>query len=117
MADKIKFVVAILFVVAGVIAYRFLSDLPMILRVLAVLAGVLLGALVAWQTVQGRHFITFVKEAVVETRKVVWPNRKETVQTTLVVFAFVVIMAFFLYVTDKTLEWLLYDLVLGWRKL
>ncbi len=117
MADKIKFACAILFLIAGVVAYRFFSDMPMIVRVLSVLAGVLFAALVAWQTTQGRGFTLFIKEAILETRKVVWPNRKETVQTTLVVFGFVVLMAFFLYITDKTLEWLLYDIVLGWRKL
>ena len=52
----------------------------------------------------------------IEARKVVWPSRKETVQTTLMVFAFAVVMALFLYITDKSLEWVLYDLVLGWKK-
>ena len=52
----------------------------------------------------------------VEAKKVVWPTRKETTQTTGAVFAFVVIMALFLYLTDRSLEWVLYDLVLGWRK-
>ena len=52
----------------------------------------------------------------VELKKVVWPTRKETVQTTAAVFAFVVVMALFLWVSDKTLEWVLYDLILGWKK-
>jgi preprotein translocase subunit SecE len=53
---------------------------------------------------------------VVETKKVVWPSRKETVQTTGIVFAFVLVMAIVLWMTDKGLEWVLYDLVLGWKK-
>ena len=52
----------------------------------------------------------------VETKKVVWPSRKETLQTTGIVFAFVLTMAIVLWMTDKTLEWVLYDLVLGWKK-
>ena len=116
MADKIKFTIAVLLLIAGVVAFRWMTEFAMIFRVLAVIAGIVLAALVAWQTTHGKRFMVFVHEAIVETKKVVWPNRKETVQTTLVVFGFVVIMAFFLYVTDKTLEWVLYDLVLGWRQ-
>ncbi|HNQ75433.1 MAG TPA: preprotein translocase subunit SecE, partial [Pseudothauera hydrothermalis] len=63
----------------------------------------------------GRRFIDFAREAVVETKKVVWPSRKETVQTTGIVFAFVVVLAIFLWLTDKSLEWVLYDLILGWK--
>ena len=116
MADKIKFFIAICFLIAGIAAFRIFTEEAMVLRVLAVIAGVVLAGLVAWRTEPGRRFMVFVHEAIIETRKVVWPNRKETVQTTLVVFGFVVIMAFFLYLTDKTLEWVLYDLVLGWRQ-
>ena len=74
------------------------------------------GIAVAALSEQGRQFIVFAREAVVETRKVVWPTRKETIQTTAAVFGFVVVMALFLWVSDKTLEWVLYDLVLGWKK-
>ena len=58
----------------------------------------------------------FAREALVEVRKVVWPTRKETMQTTAAVFAFVLAMAVFLWLTDKSLEWVLYDLILGWKK-
>ena len=88
----------------------------MIVRVLSVLAGLGAGAAVAWFTEPGQRFAAFSQETVVETKKVVWPSRKETVQTTGIVFAFVVVMAIFLWITDKSLEWVLYDLVLGWRK-
>ena len=86
------------------------------LRVLAVLAGLAGGAALAWKTVSGQSFALFATDAWVEAKKVVWPSRKETMQTTAAVFGFVVIMAVFLYLTDKTLEWALYDLVLGWKK-
>jgi len=67
-------------------------------------------------TEPGRQFAVFAAEAIVEVKKVVWPTRKETMQTTAAVFAFVVAMAVFLWMTDKTLEWVLYDLLLGWKK-
>jgi len=81
-----------------------------------VLAGLGAGIAVAWFTGPGRRFFEFGREAVVETKKVVWPSRKETVQTTGIVFAFVLAMAIVLWMTDKGLEWVLYDLVLGWKK-
>ena len=58
----------------------------------------------------------FIRQVKAETAKVVWPTRKETMQMTAYVFVFVVVMALFLWLTDKTLEWVLYDLILGWRK-
>ena len=116
MADKIKFALALVILAAGVAGFYLLSEQAMILRVLAVLVGVALAVAVAWKTEQGQQFFGFANEAVVEAKKVVWPSRKETMQTTGAVFAFVVVMALFLYFTDKTLEWVLYDLVLGWKK-
>ena len=116
MTDKIKFAAAVLLLVAGLASYYLLSEQATILRVLAVLAGVGASVAVAWQTEPGQQFFGFGREAVAEAKKVVWPSRKETLQTTGLVFAFVVIMAFFLWVVDKSLEWVLYDLILGWRK-
>ena len=88
----------------------------MILRVLSVLGGVGAAVAAAWFTEPGQRFFIFAGEAVVETRKVVWPTRKETVQTTAIVFLFVLVMAIVLWLADKSLEWILYDLVLGWKK-
>ncbi|MDS4015484.1 MAG: preprotein translocase subunit SecE [Candidatus Accumulibacter sp.] len=116
MADKFKFALALFLLAAGVAGFYLLAQEAAILRVLAVLAGVALAAGVAWNTEQGRLFFVFAREAATEARKVVWPSRKETMQTTGLVFAFVVVMAVFLWLTDKSLEWVLYDLVLGWRK-
>ena len=110
MADKVKFSLALVILVAGVAGFYLLSEQAMILRVLTVLAGFGLAVAVAWKTEPGQRFYTFANEAVLESRKVVWPTRKETVQTTAMVFAFVVVMALFLYLTDKSLEWVLYDL-------
>jgi preprotein translocase subunit SecE len=116
MADKVKLGIAVLLVVAGLAGYYALRDQALVLRILAVVAGIAAGAAVAWQTEPGQQFTVFGREAVVEVKKVVWPNRKETVQTTTAVFAFVVVMAVFLWLSDKTLEWVLYDVVLGWKK-
>lgn len=116
MADKIRFLLAVLLVVAGVAGFYLLSDAALIFRILSVLAGVLAGAVMAWFTAPGQRFFGFSRESWTETKKVVWPSRKETVQTTGVVFAFVIVMAIFLWLTDKSLEWVLYDLILGWKK-
>ena len=116
MADKLKFVLALILLAAGVVGFYLLGEQPMILRVLSVLFGLGAGAAVAWFTAPGQAFFAFSKESWVETKKVAWPTRKETIQTTGIVFAFVLVMAIFLWVADKSLEWVLYDLVLGWKK-
>ena len=116
MADKIKFALALLLLVAGIAGFYLLAEQAMILRVVSVLAGLACSAAVAWQTEPGRKFFGFAQESIAEAKKVVWPTRKETLQTTGLVFAFVVIMAIFLWITDKSIEWVLYDLILGWRK-
>ena len=79
---------------------------------LAVAGGFIAGAVVAWLSEPGRQFMGFAAESWGEVKKVVWPTRKETIQTTAAVFAFVVVMAIFLWITDKALEWVLYDLLL-----
>ena len=106
MIDKIKLGVGALLVALGVWGYYWLSDSPLVLRILAVAAGILAGAGVAWWSEPGRQFAGFAGESVEEVKKVVWPTRKETIQTTLIVFAFVVVMALFLFAVDSTLAWL-----------
>ena len=116
MADKIKFALALLLVATGIAGFYLLGEAALILRVLSVLAGVIAGAVMAWFTEPGQRFFAFSQEAWAETKKVAWPSREETMQTTGVVFAVVVVMAVFLWLTDKSLEWVLYDLILGWKK-
>jgi len=116
MADKIKLAVAALLVVAGIAGYYWLSASSILLRVLAVVAGLAAGVAVALTSATGRNAVVFSRESLAEVKKVVWPTRKETMQTTAAVFAFVVVMAVYLWVSDKTLEWVLYDLILGWKK-
>jgi preprotein translocase subunit SecE len=116
MMDKIKLGVAVALVAAGIFGYYWLGEQALVLRILAVLAGIAAGVAVAWMSDPGKQFALFAAESVAEVKKVVWPTRKETIQTTAAVFAFVVVMAVFLWLTDKTLEWVLYDMVLGWKK-
>jgi preprotein translocase subunit SecE len=114
--DIAKLAAAVALVVAGLFGYYLLADNALVLRILAVVAGLLAGTAVAYFSKPGREFAVFAAEAITEVKKVVWPTRKETIQTTAAVFAFVVAMAVFLWVSDKTLEWVLYELVLGWKK-
>ncbi len=116
MADRVKLAVAAVFVLAGIGGFYQLSSSAAVLRLASVLAGVLAGAAVAWFTAPGQRLLMFSREAVTETKKVVWPTRKDSFQTTAVVFAFVVLMAVFLWISDKSLEYILYDVVLGWKK-
>ena len=105
MADKIKLSLAVLLVIAGVAGFYYLDDKALILRVGSVLGGLVAALLVAWMTEPGRQFYVYSQEAVAETRKVVWPSRKETVQTTGMVLAFVLVMAIFLWIVDAVLVW------------
>ncbi len=114
--DKIKIVLAILVAIAGVVGFYVLSDKATIVRAAALVGGLLLAIAIAWTSASGRDFVNFSKEAVRETKKVVWPTRKETLQMTAIVFGFVLIMALFLFGTDKLLEVVLYDLILGWKR-
>jgi preprotein translocase subunit SecE len=111
MADRIKIAVAVLLVVAGLAGFYFLADSAAIVRIGAVLGGLVAGFLVFWTTAPGKQFYAFSQESVAETRKVAWPNRKETIQTTAIVFAFVVIMALFLWVVDASLLWIMKKLM------
>ncbi len=105
MADRIKLALALLLVIAGIVGFYYLGDKALILRVASVLAGLVAAVLVAWRTEPGRQFYVYAQEAVAETRKVVWPSRKETVQTTGMVLAFVLVMAIFLWIVDAVLVW------------
>ena len=103
MADKIKLFVAFLLVVAGVAGYYYLHDSAAVLRLASILVGLLLAAGVAWTSEPGKRFFAFAQDSVAEAKRVVWPTRKETIQTTAVVIAFAVTMALFLWAVDASL--------------
>lgn len=113
--DKAKIALAVCAVIAGIVGFYFLSDKPMVARIGALVAGLLAAIAIAWTSQAGRDFIDFARESVRETKKVVWPTRKEAMQITAVVFGFVLLMALFLWGTDKLLEVVLYQLILGWK--
>jgi preprotein translocase subunit SecE len=110
-ADKIKLGLTGLIVLAGMVGYYYLSTSPLVIRLLVLLAGVVLGGVVGWTSEPGKRFFAYTQDAIAETKKVVWPSRKETVQTTGVVVAFVIVMALFLWVVDASLVWLVKALV------
>lgn len=114
--DKYKVILAVFAVVAGIAAFYVLAGQSTWVRAAALVAGlVVAGGLLAVSDL-GRNFVEFAKESVRETKKVVWPTRKEAGQITAVVFGFVLVMAIFLWGTDKFLEFMLYDVILGWKK-
>jgi preprotein translocase subunit SecE len=104
--DRIKIALAVACVVAGVWAYYWFADAALVLRVLMVLGGLVAAGVVAWLSAPGKEFFTFAQEAWQEAGRVSWPTRKETIQTTAIVFGFVVIMALFLFSVDTTLAWI-----------
>ena len=115
-ADKAKLAVAVLLVLGAVVVFYFLGKQSLWLRLGALLALLVAGVAVFFTTEPGRQLIAYGRDSVREVRKVVWPTRNEALQMTGYVFAFVFVMALFLWLTDKTLEWVLYDLILGWRR-
>ena len=115
-ADKAKLAGAAVLVVGAVVVFYLLAKQDLWLRVLALIALLAAAVGLFFTSESGKQLIAFGRDAVRETKKVVWPTRKEAMQMTGYVFAFVFVMALFLWVTDKTLEWVLYDLVLGWKR-
>jgi len=105
MVDNIKIAVAGMLLVAGIAAFYYWSESLMIIRVVAVIGGAAAGAVVFLTTAPGREFFAYSQEAIDESKRVVWPTRKETLQTTGLVFAFVVVMAIFLWLVDAGLLW------------
>ncbi|RYF24628.1 MAG: preprotein translocase subunit SecE, partial [Comamonadaceae bacterium] len=103
-------------VIAALVGFYLLSKQGAIAQWGALLVGLGAAVVVFLTSETGRQFVAFGRDAWREVKKVVWPTRKEAMQMTAYVFGFVVIMALFLWLTDKTLEWVFYDLILGWRK-
>ena len=106
MVDNLKIAAAIACVIAGIWGYYYFADTALVLRVLMVMGGLIAAGGVAWLSTPGKEFFAFAQEAWQEAGRVSWPTRKETVQTTLIVFAFVVVMALILFSIDSTLAWI-----------
>lgn len=103
--DKLKIAVAVLLVAAGLAGFYYFSESATIIRVAAVMAGLVAGFVVFWLSAPGKQFYAYAQDSVDETKKVVWPTRKETLQSTAIVFVFVVVMALFLWLVDASLLW------------
>ena len=115
-ADKARLVVAGLLVIGALAAFYLLSGQGAVAQWGGLVAGLALAVITFVTSEAGKRMIAFGRDSWREVGKVVWPSRKEALQMTGYVFAFVVVMALFLWLTDKTLEWVLYDLVLGWKR-
>jgi len=100
MNDRIKFALGAILALAGLVGYYILADSPLIVRVLALLVALAAGVGVSWYTAPAQEFRVFAREAWNEAKRVVWPSRKETWQTTGVVFALVIVMGLFLWFVD-----------------
>jgi preprotein translocase subunit SecE len=115
-ADKAKLAAAVALLVGGVVAFYLLAQESLWLRVAALLGLLVAAVVVFFLSEPGKQLTAFGRDSVREVKKVVWPTRKEAMQMTGYVFAFVVVMALFLWLTDKTVSWVLYDLILGWSR-
>jgi preprotein translocase subunit SecE len=115
-ADKARLGAAIALVIAGIAGFYLLAKQGQIAKWATLLVALAAAVGVFFTSEPGKEFVAFGRDAWKEVKKVVWPTRKEAIQMTAYVFAFVVVMALFLWLTDKTLEWLFYDLILGWKK-
>ena len=115
-ADKAKLAFAVLLALASLVGFYMLAKQGPIAQWGGLIGGMIAAVVVFMTSEPGKQFVAFGRDSWREVKKVVWPARKEAMQMTAYVFAFVVVMALFLWLTDKTLEWVFYDLILGWRK-
>lgn len=115
-ADKAKLAASVALVIGALTAFYVLGKQGQLAQWGALLVGLAIATVVFFTSEPGKALLAFGRDTLREVKKVVWPARKEAIQMTAYVFVFVLVMALFLWLTDKTLEWLLYDLVLGWKK-
>ena len=114
-ADKAKLALAVLLLAGAFVAFFMLSAQGALVQWAAFVAVLIAAVVVFLLSLPGRQLVGFGRDSWREVQKVVWPARREAIQMTGYVFAFVFVMALFLWLTDKTLEWVLFDLLLGWR--
>ena len=105
--DVFKLAISVAFLIAGIAVFYLFADQPLLYRVLGIVAAVIVAAVIALTTARGRNFAGFMQDARTEVRKMVWPTRAETLQTTIVVFVVVVILSIFLWLIDRVLTTLI----------
>jgi len=104
--DTAKLALAAIVLVAGIVAYNFYEDESLLLRVAGILVALAIAVVIVFQTIQGQLLWRFIQGSRIELRKVIWPTRQETVQTTLTVMVFVLIMGIFFWGLDFFLLWI-----------
>src|SRR5690606_17220236 len=113
--DRIKLALAVLVIIAGIVAFSVLEDQPTVARVGIFIGSVVVAALIAWFSEPGRRSLGYARDSYNECKRVVWPTCKETTEMSAIVFVFVAVMGWFLLLVDKTMGWVIYGLLLGWR--
>ena len=116
VADKSKVYGALLLALAAIAGFYYLGKQGALVQWAVLIAGLAVAVVVYLMSESGKQLIALFRDSWRELKKVVWPSRKEAIQLTLYVFGFVVIMALMLWMTDKVLETVLFDWILGWRK-
>jgi preprotein translocase subunit SecE len=104
--DNGLLVLSIVAILGGIAAFYWYDERPLALRIGMVIVGLAAGAGLMWLSSYGREFVQFAQAARVELRKVVWPDRSETVRTTYIVFGFAILMGLFFFVLDWVLTWM-----------
>jgi preprotein translocase subunit SecE len=104
--DTVLMTLSIAALLAGIVAFYWFDEQPLPIRIVMVIVGLAAGAGLMWFTWYGREFWQFVLAARIELRKVVWPERDETVKTTYVVFGFAIVMGLFFWLLDMGLTFL-----------
>ncbi|WP_411886477.1 preprotein translocase subunit SecE [Polaromonas sp. YR568] len=115
-ADKVKLGAAVALVLGSLVGFYLLAKQGQVAQWGILIVGLVAAVAVFMLSEPGKQFVAFGRDSWREVKKVVWPARREAIQMTAYVFGFVVIMALFLWFTDKTLEWVFYDLLLGWKR-
>ena len=100
---------------ASIISFQVYAEEGIVFRVLLLCIGLGISLMLLFLSPTGRNFIIYFKESIQEAKRVVWPTKKETFQTVVMVFLFVLLSAIFLWLADKLFEWVLYSMVLGWK--
>ncbi len=105
VADTVKLILAVVVLIGGIAAYYYFENESILLRVAGLIVALAIGAFIAFQSLQGQLLWRFIQSSRNEIRKVIWPTRQETLQTTLTVLVFTLILGVFFWILDLILLW------------
>ena len=114
--DKAKVALGVVLAIAGIAAYYYFAKQPVAARVAMIVVGFVAAIGAIWASGPGQRLVAFLKDAVAEAKRVTWPSRRETIQMTGIVFAFAIVSAILLWTIDKSLEYIIFEVLLGWKK-